>query len=327
LDSAFPCNSSTEEKLSLKELEDLAEDWLLQGEAKSLSTQTLTNRKLYLHNLFWFFQREGYVCIGRGELRCFFAYIPKGHLAPEGRWGNPKENTPVKPVTVKTYYCHIRTFYRWLVKQEYLSKSPMEKIDPPIARENTVQPFTEAQVNALLKAAEGSLHPKRDTAILYFLLDTGARVAELCALKMKDVDLSSGKVTVQGKGNKSRPLYLSKSTLYHLRTYLRREQRGENDFLFYSNRGAFTPHGVQQLIERLGGAAGIQGARCSPHTFRHTFAVTFLRNGGNQFSLMQLLGHTDLRMTARYVTLAQADLENQHRAYSPVESIVKIRKR
>jgi integrase/recombinase XerD len=59
--------------------------------------------------------------------------------------------------------------------------------------------------------------------------------------------------------------------------------------------------------------------RLSPHTFRHTFAIEFLRNGGNQFTLMALLGHTDVKMTQRSVTYAQADIAAQHRINSPVD--------
>jgi site-specific recombinase XerD len=60
-----------------------------------------------------------------------------------------------------------------------------------------------------------------------------------------------------------------------------------------------------------------------PHTFRHTFAVMFLRAGGNTFTLQQLLGHTSLAMTNRYVALAQADIENQHRQFSPADHLKK----
>jgi integrase/recombinase XerD len=73
----------------------------------------------------------------------------------------------------------------------------------------------------------------------------------------------------------------------------------------------------------LGRVAGIQSARCSPHTFRHTFAVEFLRGGGNVFSLKELLGHTSLTICNRYIALAQADLERQHRQYSPADRLRK----
>jgi site-specific recombinase XerD len=72
-----------------------------------------------------------------------------------------------------------------------------------------------------------------------------------------------------------------------------------------------------QLIERLGKAAKLEAVRCSPHIFPHTFAVEFLRGGGNVFTLKELLGHTSLTRVNRYLALAQADLENQHRQFSP----------
>ena len=79
-----------------------------------------------------------------------------------------------------------------------------------------------------------------------------------------------------------------------------------------------TRTGLRVLIGRLGKVAKVETTRCSPHTFRHTFSVEFLRAGGNVFTLQQLLGHTHLHMTNRYVALAQADIENQHRQFSPV---------
>ena len=74
-------------------------------------------------------------------------------------------------------------------------------------------------------------------------------------------------------------------------------------------------------MHRLGKAANITGVRCSPHTFRHTAAIWTIRSGMNTFALQTMLGHTDLTMTRRYVAIAQADLEEQHRRYSPVRRL------
>ena len=98
--------------------------------------------------------------------------------------------------------------------------------------------------------------------------------------------------------------------------------------MFLSDRGtrageALTRNGLAQLIARLGQSAGVEAVRCSPHTFRHTFSVNFLRAGGNVFSLMQFLGHTNPQMTSRYVSLAQADLASQHRQFSPLDQMRK----
>jgi integrase/recombinase XerD len=93
------------------------------------------------------------------------------------------------------------------------------------------------------------------------------------------------------------------------------------DPLFTSRRRTgLTTRGVQQAIARLGRRAGV-GTRCSPHTFRHTFARLYLVNGGDVFSLQQILGHTTLDMVRRYVTLSEADLVARHRVASPADRL------
>ena len=152
-----------------------------------------------------------------------------------------------------------------------------------------------------------------------FLFDTGVRATELCSLKMQDVDLYACHAKVLGKGNKSRSVYFGRRCGRVVRTYLRREFRTPTHPLFTAQHAdvALTRSGLLQIVNRLGKRAGIQVTRCSPHTFRHTFAVEFLRAGGNVFSLQQILGHTSLQVTQRYVALAQADIQAQHRQFSP----------
>lgn len=194
----------------------------------------------------------------------------------------------------------------------------------PVARADQVQPFTRDQVEALLSAARRSKQRRRDEAILYFLFDTGVRASELCSLKMSDLDLGGRRCTILGKGNKRRTLCLGRTKA--LGQYLRGQQRDERDTAFLDSRGTragepSTRSGLLQLIRRLGRAAGIQAARCSPHTFRHTFAMEFLRAGAHLFTLQQLLGHTTLSMSQKYVALAQAEIESQHRQFLPADRL------
>ena len=79
---------------------------------------------------------------------------------------------------------------------------------------------------------------------------------------------------------------------------------------------------VQAIIKHYGEKAGIKGIRCSPHTLRHTAAVMWIRNGGDVFSLQQILGHSTLEMVRVYVNLAQSDIEAAHQRYSPADNIV-----
>jgi integrase/recombinase XerD len=79
---------------------------------------------------------------------------------------------------------------------------------------------------------------------------------------------------------------------------------------------------ARKLLLRYGRAAGIEGVRISPHTLRHTFAVLYIRNGGDSFSLQEILGHSTLEMTRRYVNLASRDVAEQHKKFSPMDALL-----
>jgi integrase/recombinase XerD len=164
---------------------------------------------------------------------------------------------------------------------------------------------------------------KRDKAILFTFLDTGMRVSELCGIQIGDLLLDSGRIMITGKGSKTRFVYLGKISLRAVWSYLLERYPNtapsKNDPLFIDQHGLYpmNRHSVYKLVKRLGKAAGVDDVY--PHKFRHTFAVQFLRNGGNVFELQQLLGHSDLEMSRKYVQLAQMDLEVSAKRASPAD--------
>jgi site-specific recombinase XerD len=310
--------------LPASELERGTEGWLLDCEIRQHSKATLELHRIILSKLAWFVHDRKLTALGTLELRQFIVYLTRGHEQPGGRWGIAQQKEPVTPSTVQTYHRHLRTFFRWLVAEGLLEASPMEAVPSPVARPDQIQPFTTEQINALLQAAKRSPQPRRNTALIYFLLDTGLRATEVCSLCLKDMDMQNRRCSVVGKGNKRRTVPFGGTATKELWQYLREDPRDPEDPLFYSKRSEpLTRSGLFQLLERLGTAAGIEVTRCSPHTMRHTFAVEFLRAGGNVFTLQQLLGHTTLTMTNRYVALAQADIEAQHRQFSPADRLKK----
>jgi integrase/recombinase XerC len=301
--------------------------WLLDGKLRGLSSETLTNRKLICDKLLWFLGQKELPSCGLSELKALFGYIRSGHEQEGGRWGNEANTRQVRPATALMYYARIRTLFAYAVEEGLLEASPFASLKPPVVRENQILPFNATQINALLHAAAQSTCPKRNRAILFFLLDTGVRASELCGLKMKDIDLPGQRCTVLGKGNKTRTIYFGRNTARALIGYLKEDEHKPEESLFFAwdelpdSRTGLTRSGLTQLIRRLGRSAKLEAVRCSPHTFRHTFAIEFLRGGGNQFSLMQLMGHTQMKQTARYVALAQADMESQHRQFSPGDKV------
>jgi site-specific recombinase XerD len=317
---------ASDDQITVIGLSHHIEDWLIDCEGANHSPRTVGARRMAMDQLLWFLNQRQYEYCDLPELRRFFAYLNTGHNDPGGRWGNPRQTKPLRPATVQTFFKHLRTFFNWMVKQEIISASPMRKMPAIIARPDQIQPFTQDQVLGLLNAAKQSQHRHRDAAILWFLFDTGLRASEICGLKMKDVDFKERKCLVLGKGNKYRAVPFGRIAGKELWQYVRGEHREPNAPVFISDRGtragdALTRGGLLQLVERLGRKAGIERARCCPHTFRHTFAIEFLRNGGNIFTLKEILGHTSLHMTNRYVAFAQADIVNQHRQFSPADRL------
>lgn len=308
--------------LSADDLERHLRTYLLDCEIRGLAPYTNAMRARAVGKLAGFLRERQLPC-DRDALREFFAYVRTGATRP-ANCGAPR---PPKPRTVEAYFVDLGVFFNHLVAEGTLAENPLAALPKPVARQDQVRPFTQEQVAALLDAARRSALPKRNEAILLFLLDSGCRVSEVCGLQVKDLDFNARCCSVRGKGNKSRRVYFSATTHRSLWRYLEGTPHAQTDPLFLSERGmesgaGITRNGVLLLCRRLGKAAGITAARCSPHTCRHTFAVNFLRAGGNVFTLKELLGHTTLVMVNRYVALAEADLEAQHRMYSPVEMLL-----
>ena len=205
-----------------------------------------------------------------------------------------------------------------------------------------VEPFTQEQIEVLLKACESCKEAqpidrrkftmrratgKRDQAVILTLLDTGLRASELSALTVGDVDLKSGKVQVKhgrlggAKGGKGRTVYLGKTARRALWHYLAEREDVEDPeaplFLVKYDR-PMNKNALRLLIIHLGQKAGV--SKCRPHRFRHTFAITYLRSGGDLFTLQALLGHSTLDMVQHYARIAEIDVEQAHRRASPADN-------
>ena len=219
---------------------------------------------------------------------------------------------PLSPKTVRNSWVTLSAFFAWAAI-EFNGPDPMQGVAPPQYKEPPVEPFTKEQVEALLKVAEYCREAntterrrftmrratgRRNRAIILTLLDTGLRASELCALKISDVDQKTGKVEVKhgvcggAKGGKGRTVYLGQGTRRALWRYLAEREDGEDPnaplFVGKFNR-PLNSNSLRHVIVELGKKA--QVGKCHPHKFRHTFAITYLRSGGDVFTLQALLGH------------------------------------
>lgn len=218
----------------------------------------------------------------------------------------------------------------------------MKDIPAPRFQKAPVEPFTQDQVLRMLKACTYSreadttdrrrfvMHrptANRDQAIILTLVDTGVRASELCALRVGNFDPKRGQLEIRhgveggAKGGKGRIVYLGKTARHAVWRYLAGREDGENadaPLFVVSRNHRFTPDALRLLIKRIADRAGVKDAY--PHKFRHTFAITYLRSGGDVFTLQALLGHGSLDMVRHYAQIAQVDVEQAHRKASPADN-------
>lgn len=229
----------------------------------------------------------------------------------------------MKPVSVHAYYGCVNRFFNWLVEEAILARSPMARMRLSRVPRQTIQPFTTDDIRRMLVLFDGSLRGHRNRAIVLAFPDTGLRLSELAGIMLTDMDFDRGLIKVRGRGAKERIVRIGKETQKAIVSYLL--QRKDNHPCLWITEGCepIRRRDIQWLIQRLGKRAGITDARCSPHTFRHTFAITCPRNGIGEFNLQCLLGHTTLHMTRRYVqSLGTSDAIAAHEKASPVDNMV-----
>ena len=225
---------------------------------------------------------------------------------------------------VVTLFTGVKAFLNWYADEYDLTDwNPLIKVRSPKRPQDPLPPVSLGDVWDMLNTmAPGSFNADRDRALLLFLLDTGVRHQELTNLKVGQVNLETGAVTVwQGKGRKTRTVFCGARTRQALQRYFahRGEPELEQPLWVKEDGDKLTRHGIRQVIRRRAKAAGVQEP--GVHAFRRAFAVNCLRNGMNLVSLQRLLGHADLSTVQRYLALVDDDLRRAHSQYGVVDSL------
>jgi site-specific recombinase XerD len=212
--------------------------------------------------------------------------------------------------TVRCYTREVKIFLSWCAAETELevtiSPTIAARVDSPRVESKVIETFSDAQIAAFFQAAEGGPFAVRNKAILAVLVDTGARASEVVGLSLDCVwlDPDDSFIKVTGKGKKEREIGLGRVARLALRRYItryRKPARAQEKRVFLARGGVpLTTSGLAQLIVRLGRKAGIEGVRCSPHTFRHGFACSLLAHGESIYRVSRLMGHTSVRITEKY---------------------------
>jgi integrase/recombinase XerD len=308
--------------------------------AASLSDHTIAEYRYNFPKLQRFFHQNPYIgAITRGELVTFFAWLRNEYVSvPDGV--APRGEIKLSAKTLLNIHTNLSALWRWAVKEGYAKENIVLSIERPRVNDPVIVPLSREDIEKLIRSTEVSRSWKtraqtvnkqplanRNRAIILMLLDTGVRASELCEIKYGDINFANRSIKVFGKGPGKDPKERlvrfgkrSQEALWrHLATRLETIQK--DDYVFTklgTDNEPMNRHLLDDLMDSLSKRANVDGVHA--HRFRHTFAINYLRNGGDVFTLQELLGHESLEMVQRYARIAQTDVEKAHQKASPVDN-------
>lgn len=287
------------------DLEALAESWVLQLRAERKAPSTV---KSYLTGvtayIAWCDANDRPREITKADVNRYVA-----DLLDAGR----------EPATARARQLSVRRFSEWLVAEGELPADPLLGIKAPKLDAKVVEPLTDDQIKALLKACTGTeLRERRDEALVRFMVETGARAGETVALEVADVDLLAGTAIVRrGKGGKGRVVPFGPQTARAIDRYKRvraKHRLAATPALWLGDRGKdFSYDALHKTLAARAADAGIVGFH--PHLLRHTAAHRWLAAGGSEGGLMAVAGWSQPDMLMRY-TRARASERAAAEAHS-----------
>lgn len=275
----------------------------------------------------------------RYYLRYFYRFLKKKHPSPTLPNVNQenvrkfriflarkktKKGQFLKKVTQGYYVIALRSFLRWLIKNDHTTFSP-DKIELPKTESRSLKFLTDDQINRLLNQPTiSSKIGLRDKAILELLFSTGLRVSELVALDRDQLNLKTKEMGIIGKGGRARVVFLSKRGVSWLGRYLvSRDDHYRPLFIRYSGKKGVTlsdeqmrlsARSIQRLIEKYRKKARIS-IRVTPHVLRHSFATDLLFHGADLRSVQELLGHKNIATTQIYTHVTNKRLREAHEKF------------
>ncbi len=246
------------------------------------------------------------------ELNDIHAFI--GYLAREH---NSKPATRARKVST------IRIFFKYLSqKANLIDKNPAQDLETPKLNKRLPKYLNLEDSKKLLEAAdnEDNRNHERDYAILTIFLNCGLRLSELVGINIQDIDFSENKMTVIGKGNKERTIYLNKACIKAIGEYMAvRTKIGVKPDKLHSDKALFlserkeriSRRTVQHIVYTKLSAAGLDTSKFSAHKLRHTAATLMYQYGQVDIRALQvLLGHESISTTEIYTHVDNEQVRN-----------------
>lgn len=237
------------------------------------------------------------------------------------------QQTGLSPQTVRGHIRGLKAFSSWLHREQYTDENRLRYLKIPKAPVKLIEPLTDQEISQIISSInQDSLTGSRNYAIFVTALDNGLRASELADISIGQLDLKKGFCKITGKGDKERIAPLGdfvRMTLWNYIDRIRPEPATTDcDKLFLSPSGRpITANTIKLVFSRLSKSSGVE--RLHAHLCRHTFAINYLLNGGDIFSLKEILGHTTLEMVNHYLHFTRSQITAQHHKYSPMDKLHK----
>ena len=296
-------------------LKEAFEEFMAEKEARNLAASTLRNYKQSYEYFIEFCDLEEDSAVEDVQQAYFY------------KWINTMKLEGVKPVSINHYLRDCRAFFYWCMddSRKYLEAFKIEMIK---GQEEPVKTYEEDEVLALLEKPDIKKAPFtewRTWAIVSWILATGNRAATVCEVKIGDVNFKSHEITLRHtKNRKAQILPLSASLASVLKEYIRvwRKDAPEDAWLFPNvSEDKMSTNALRHAYARYCEDRGVE--RTNIHGLRHTFAKNWIMNDGNIFKLQNILGHSTIEMTRRYVKLCAEDLKEDYESHSMLDVVKK----
>lgn len=299
-----------------RDFDAYVEKFLTHSSAKNLSKETI---KFYDQKLALWRNTLEELGITTDVTRCDREVIERyvDYFVNERGW---------KYVSVKTSLRAVKAFFNFLRNIErVIDRHGFDDFVISGTDKSGIETFSQSQITRLLSEADPKLFTGvRNYTIMLTFLETGVRLRELCDIDIPDVNFTDRVIKILGKNGSYRYVPFQAKYANVLRQYLKVRGSSPVDSLFITHDDTkLSRRAVQQFLSRYGKKANITDKRVSPHTFRHTFAKMYIQNGGDPFSLQQILGHSTMDMVKVYVNMFGKELDEAHRKFSPLSRILR----
>ena len=222
--------------------------------------------------------------------------------------------------TISRHLSSLRTFFKYLSKENIITFNPMVLISNPKEEKKLPTYLNYRELDDFLEIPDrNTVLGLRDACILELLYSTGIRVGELVNIKMQDIDFSQNRIKILGKGNKERYVLFGSKCRNLLNDYLNKSRpnlvKQKSDYLFLNQRGTgISVRTAEMIVDTVVKKSSIK-AHVSPHTLRHTFATHMLNSGCDIRVVQELLGHENLTTTEVYTHITSEELRNTYLKY------------